>query len=170
MLLCRSKHFRFFILNALVLALSLIILIESKREHAWHCMAEKCCSIDFSKMMKSIDYVLYACGIKKGKDLHYKLYFDSGSKMDLIAYEPIKQLDETEYCAAVCAVADICFKSTTFKVTPDNNGTAEWCFDGSVIVENETVFYEENVCIKFYNSTVEFPPYLEDYMKAHKLW
>lgn len=90
--------------------------------------------------------------------------------MDFIAYEPRQQLDKTEYCSAVCDVADVCFKSTTFKVTPDNNGTAEWCFDGSVIVENETIYYEENVCIKFYNSTLEIPSYLEEYMKAHRLW
>lgn len=56
MLLQRSDHIRFVILNALIFALSLL-LIESKKERAWNCMAEKCCSIDFSKMLKSVDYV-----------------------------------------------------------------------------------------------------------------
>ncbi|XP_028899476.1 uncharacterized protein LOC114804627 [Zeugodacus cucurbitae] len=169
MLLNRSKHIRFLLLNALVIALSLI-LIESKKEHAWKCMKEKCCSIDFSKMLRTVDYVLYVCGVNTVKGLHFKLYLDSGGPMDFLAYEPSKELDDTAYCGSVCDIADVCFKSRTFKVTADNNGTAEWCFEGGVIVMNETIFHEENICILFYNSTLELPTYLAEYMSAHRLW
>ncbi|XP_067621081.1 uncharacterized protein [Eurosta solidaginis] len=144
--------------------------MEPAQADAWSCLEERCCSIDFSKMLTTVDVILYACGQQVDGSLTYSLYLDTGEEMDYLAYHPYKELDETKYCADICDKVIVCVKSKTFEVKDDNGGTAEWCFYGNVDVNNKTLYSGDNICLVFHNDHVDIPVDLINFLQDSNIW
>ncbi|XP_067621080.1 uncharacterized protein [Eurosta solidaginis] len=145
--------------------------IECRKEHAWHCLMDSCCSIDFSKTLKTVDFILYVCGSYDGGEFTCALYLDIGEEMDIMGLAPYGKVDETEYCQRLCESVELCVQSTKFTVdNVDDGSSATWCFNGKIIVQNQTMINENEVCIGFYKETITLPKKLEDYVVKKKLW
>ncbi|XP_050320466.1 uncharacterized protein LOC126753246 [Bactrocera neohumeralis] len=154
---------------ALVFALY-IIICEGGQEDAWNCLEPRCCSIDFSKMVVTVDFLLYACGEKVDNEWTYSLFLDTGEEMDYIAYHPYQALDETQYCGEICEKILVCIKSHAFKVSGDMGGSAEWCFQGNVDVNNDTIYKEENICLTFHEDVVDIPSNVVTFLSSSNIW
>ncbi|XP_011190966.1 uncharacterized protein LOC105217593 [Zeugodacus cucurbitae] len=147
-----------------------IIICEGGQEEAWNCLEDRCCSIDFSKMLVSVDFLLYACGTRVDDEWTYSLFLDTGEEMDYIAYHPYTKLDETQYCGEICERIMVCIKSNTFTVSEENGGSAEWCFEGHVEVNNETLYMDENICLNFNNDVIDIPGDVVEFLSTSNIW